>query len=59
MRAKPKKQPQGSFLYPDLLDQLNPKHSLLKLAKSISWERFEEEFAELYSAHGRLAKPRG
>jgi IS5 family transposase len=32
MRAKPKKQPLGTFLYPDLLDQLDPKHSLLQLA---------------------------
>ena len=56
MRAKPKKQPQGTFLYPDLLDQLNPKDPLLQLAKRIPWDSFEQEFAELYSEHGRPAK---
>ncbi len=56
MRAKPKKQPQGTFLYPDLLDQLNPKDPLLQLAKRIPWDRFEQEFAGLYSEHGRPAK---
>jgi IS5 family transposase len=57
MRAKPKKQPQGTFLYPDLLDQLNPKAPLLQLARRIPWGRFEEEFAGLYSDQGRPAKP--
>ncbi len=56
MRAKPKRQPQGTFLYPDLLDQLNPKDPLLQLAKRIPWDRFEQEFAGLYSEHGRPAK---
>jgi IS5 family transposase len=56
MRAKPKKQPQGTFLYPDLLDQLNPKNPFLQLAKRIPWDRFEQEFAGLYSEHGRPAK---
>jgi IS5 family transposase len=56
MRAKPKKQPQGTFLYPDLLDQLNPKHPLLQLADRIPWAGFEQEFARLYSEHGRPAK---
>lgn len=56
MRAKPKKQPQGTFLYPDLLDQLNPKDPLLQLAKKIPWDRFEQEFAGLYSEYGRPAK---
>lgn len=57
MRAKPRKQPQGTFLYPDLLDQLNPRHPLLELAARIPWERFEREFAEHYSEQGRPAKP--
>jgi IS5 family transposase len=57
MRAKPKKQAPGTFLYPDLLDQLNPRHPLLELAGRIPWDRFEEEFAGLYSDHGRPAKP--
>ena len=57
MKAKPKKQPQGTFLYPDLLDQLNPNHPLLQLASEIPWSRFEEEFSGLYSVNGRPAKP--
>ena len=57
MREKPKKQAPGTFLYPDLLDQLNPRHPLLELAGRIPWDRFEEEFAGLYSEHGRPAKP--
>ena len=57
MKAKPKKQPQGTFLYPDLLDQLNPNHPLLRLSSEIPWNRFEEEFAGLYSINGRPAKP--
>jgi len=57
MKAKPKKQTPGTFLYPDLLDQLNPRHPLLKLAATIPWVRFEEEFSGLYSDQGRPAKP--
>lgn len=57
MRAKPEKQPQGTFLFPDLLDQLDPKHPLLQLAVRMPWDRFEEKFAGLYSDLGRPAKP--
>jgi len=32
---------QSSFLYPDLLDQLDPKHPLLQLARKIDWSIFE------------------
>lgn len=57
MRTKPIKQKQKHLVYPDLLDQLNPKDPLLALGRCIPWERFEEEFAELYSSVGRPAKP--
>jgi IS5 family transposase len=57
MKAKSRESRQGNFLYPDLLDQLNPAHPLLKLAKRIPWQRFEDEFAGLYSQAGRPAKP--
>ena len=53
----PLKQQQGNFLYQDLLDQLNPKHPLLLLAKKIPWGLFEEEFKPLYAEIGRPAKP--
>ena len=52
----PLKQQQGNFLYQDLLDQLNPKHPLLLLAKKIPWELFEDEFKPLYAEIGRPAK---
>ena len=49
---------QTSFLFPNLLDQLDPKNLLLQLAKRISWESFEEEFCILYNcSRGQPAKP--
>jgi len=48
---------QSSFLYPNLMDQLNPKHSLLQLAKAIPWNFLEAEFSALYSHRGKPAKP--
>jgi IS5 family transposase len=48
---------QLSFMAPDLLDQLNPKHPLLQLANTLPWAYFEAEFAPLYSPIGRPAKP--
>ena len=57
MKAKPARNDQGYFLYKDLIDQLNPSHPLLKLAKRIPWELFEREFSGLYSELGRPAKP--
>ncbi|MBT8763373.1 hypothetical protein KFV02_05455 [Desulfohalobiaceae bacterium Ax17] len=32
---------QRVFLYPDLMDQLNPKHPLIILSKKIPWERIK------------------
>lgn len=51
------KHKQGNLLYPDLLDQLNPKHPLLQLASVIPWSELEESFLPLYSKKGRPAKP--
>ena len=51
------KQSQCTFLYPDLIDQLDPKDPLLVLAKKIPWDYLENEFAPLYSEKGRPAKP--
>ena len=48
---------QMNFLHADLLDQLNPKHPLLRLAKNIPWDYFETGFSPLYSDQGRPAKP--
>lgn len=58
MKAKPApKITQGTFLYPDLLDQLNPRDPLLQLSNKIPWDFFEEEFSVLYADCGRPAKP--
>jgi IS5 family transposase len=57
---KPKtssREKQGHLLYQDLLKMLNPKEPLLLLAKIIPWERFEQDFAALYSHLGRPAMP--
>lgn len=48
---------QQSFLNPNLLDQLNPKHPLLQLASRIDWSFFEDEFSPLYSHRGKPSKP--
>lgn len=48
---------QRSFLYPDLLDQLDPRNHLLVLAGAIDWQVFEDNFRPLYAASGRPAKP--
>ena len=57
MRKIPTMSRQGHLLYPDLLQQLDPAHPLLKLAARIPWVEFEREFASLYSTTGRPAKP--
>lgn len=57
MKAKTQNRSRGSFLYPDLMDQLDPEHPLLQLAKQIPWQRFEDEFSGYYSEMGRPAKP--
>ncbi len=35
---------QMNFLHADLLDQLNPKHPLLKLARHIPWDYLKRSF---------------
>lgn len=56
MKASPDPN-QLSFIAPTLLDQLNPKSPLLKLARIIPWHLFESEFGKLYATTGRPAKP--
>ena len=53
----PSREKQGNFLYQDLLEQLNPKHPLLVLAKKLPWTMFEKEFARFYASVGRPAMP--
>ena len=54
---KSSRQKQGHLLYPDLLEQLNPKDPLLLLAEKLPWAMFEREFEPLYAQVGRPAKP--
>ena len=53
MLKKSPTQKQGSFLYQDSLDQLNPKDPLLLLAKNIPRESFKWDFAPLHSLAGK------
>lgn len=57
MKGKSPNPNQLSFLNQRLADQLNPKHSLYRLAERIPWEIFEKEFAKHYSHTGRSAHP--
>jgi len=52
---KPNSQ-QNNFLFPDLIDQLNPKHPLLPLSGQIDWSFLEAEFSPLYSHLGKPNK---
>ncbi len=56
-KAKTDNPNQQSFLHQNLLDQLNPKHPLLLLARQIDWSYFDAEFAPLYSHLGKPSKP--
>jgi len=59
MRGRPLSTPnadQSSFLYPDLLNQHNPKNSLLKLEREIDRSLFEAEFEPLYSHRGKPSR---
>ena len=47
---------QNSFLFPDLIDQLNPKNPLLKLSDQIDWSFLDAEFSPLYSHLGKPNK---
>lgn len=57
MKPKTKPQNQASFLFQDLLEQLNPRAPLLELSRRIPWDVFEKEFADFYKEGGRPAKP--
>ena len=48
---------QNNFLFPNLLDQLDPKEPLLILGNRICWNYFEDEFKDLYSDIGKPALP--
>ena len=55
-QPKSRNHQQGNFLFADLIDQLNPKHPLLRLANQIDWSIFDDEFSPLYSHLGKPSK---
>lgn len=55
MQAKrPPRYSQGSFLYPDLIDQLDPMDPLLHLGRAIPWKQFEARCAPLYAEREKI-----
>src|SRR5712692_345680 len=57
MKSTTPKNEQMQFLAPTLLEMLNPKEPLYKLAQEIDWEGIEAELSPLYADFGRPAKP--
>ncbi len=57
MKSTTPKNEQMQFLAPTLLEMLNPKEPLYKLAQEIDWKGIEAELSPLYSEIGRPAKP--
>ncbi|MGE4442609.1 MAG: IS5 family transposase [Desulfomicrobium sp.] len=47
---------QRSFLCPDLINQLDPRHHPLGLVTPITWQDFEDSFCPLYGSSARSAK---
>jgi IS5 family transposase len=48
---------QGHLWCAALLEQLNPAHPLLQLARQIPWHALEQDFTPLYATRGKPAKP--
>jgi IS5 family transposase len=49
---------QLNFFSSNLIDQLNPEHDLITVAKKIPWNYLEKEFSKFYHrSMGRPAKP--
>ena len=46
-----------NYLYPDLMDQIDPEDPLLRLASRFPWSKIEDRFFLLYSPKGRNPKP--
>jgi len=56
LSASPNPQQANLFLSA-MMEQLNPSHPLLQLAKKIPWQMLETEFSALYAKCGKPAKP--
>jgi IS5 family transposase len=60
MKHRPRPEEQDDLLRPRLIDMIDPRHELVKLAALIDWEVFEREWAGFFPSHrGRpAAEPR-
>ncbi len=58
MKHRPRAEEQDDLLRPRLVDMIDPRHELVKLAGLIDWEVFEREWAGFFPSHkGRPATP--
>ena len=57
MKHRPRPPEQDDLLRPRLVDLIDLRHELVKLAGLIDWERFDQEFGRFYRPLGRPAKP--
>ena len=56
MKHRPRAPEQDDLLRPQLVDMIDPRHELAKLAALIDWEVFEREWAGFFPSHkGRPA----
>jgi len=56
MKHRPRAEEQDDLLRPRLVDMIDPRHELVKLAGLIDWEVFEREWAGFFPSHkGRPA----
>ena len=58
MKHRPRIEEQDDLLRPRLVDLIDPRHELVKLAGMIDWEVFEREWSGFFPSHrGRPATP--
>ena len=56
MRPKDRSDDGGEDLFQSrLLNIINPRHELVRLAEAIDWSRFDDAFGEVYTDKGRPA----
>jgi IS5 family transposase len=60
MKHRPRPEEQDDLLRPRLVDMIDPRHELVKLAALIDWELFEREWTGFFPSHKRrpAAEPR-
>ena len=56
MKHRPRAEEQDDLLHPRLVEMINPRHELVRLAALIDWEVFEREWSGFFpSGKGRPA----